>query len=237
MAVETGPEAIDSLDYRVRVEALLRQIALNGAGGGGGSGGGPSFITSNTSIAYNAGTSSATTQRVAIATNANAVVFASPQPVSLVSLPALPTGANAIGSITNTTFASTQSGAWNVGVTGSVAVTGTFFPATQPVSSERATVATRTSPASSTTSTVVLASNSSRKAARILNNSTSIFYGLYGSGTASASNYSFVLAPLTASPIVPVGLPSYEDVPANFTGLVSGVWASANGNLSITEFS
>ena len=36
------------------------------------------------------------------------------QPVSLASLPALATGANAIGSITNTSFASTQSGTWTV---------------------------------------------------------------------------------------------------------------------------
>ena len=91
-------------------------------------------------------------------------------------------------------------------------------------------------PASSTTSAVVLSANSNRKAARILNNSTAIFYGLYGSGTASASNYSFVLAPLTVSPIVPAGLPSYEDVPANWIGSVTGVWAAANGNLLITEF-
>lgn len=38
------------------------------------------------------------------------------------------------GSIGNTTFAATQSGSWTVGVSGSVAVTGTFWQATQPVS-------------------------------------------------------------------------------------------------------
>jgi hypothetical protein len=36
------------------------------------------------------------------------------QPVSLAALPALATGSNAIGSITNTSFASTQSGTWTV---------------------------------------------------------------------------------------------------------------------------
>lgn len=95
---------------------------------------------------------------------------------------------------------------------------------------------TISNPASSTTSAVVLAANPLRKGARILNNSTSIFYGLYGSSVASSTLYSFVLAPLTASPIVPVGLPSYEDIPANWIGPVSGVWAAANGNLLITEF-
>lgn len=71
---------------------------------------------------------------------------------------ALPAGTNAIGSITNTSFASTQSGTWNVGLNAgtnaigklssndgvdigdvtinnaSIAVTGTFWQATQPVS-------------------------------------------------------------------------------------------------------
>ena len=56
----------------------------------------------------------------------------------------LSAGANAIGSVTvsnlpatqpvSGTVATTQSGTWNVGVTGSVAVTGTFWQATQPVS-------------------------------------------------------------------------------------------------------
>ncbi len=38
------------------------------------------------------------------------------QPVSLTALPPLPAGTNAIGSITNTGFAATQSGGWNVGI-------------------------------------------------------------------------------------------------------------------------
>jgi hypothetical protein len=45
---------------------------------------------------------------------------ASAVPVSLASLPSLATGSNAIGSITNTTFASTQSGTWNIGAVTSI---------------------------------------------------------------------------------------------------------------------
>jgi hypothetical protein len=49
--------------------------------------------------------------------------FQATQPVSLTTLPALAAGANAIGSITNTTFAATQSGAWNVtNITGTVSL-------------------------------------------------------------------------------------------------------------------
>lgn len=40
--------------------------------------------------------------------------FQATQPVSLVTLPPLATGSNVIGSISNTTFASTQSGTWNI---------------------------------------------------------------------------------------------------------------------------
>lgn len=46
----------------------------------------------------------------------------------------LAAGTNVIGSISNTSFAATQSGSWNVGINNIVAVTGTFFQATQPVS-------------------------------------------------------------------------------------------------------
>ena len=87
------------------------------------------------------------------------------QPVTLVALPTLPTGANIIGAVTQAggpwaiswsgqSVAATQSGVWtvalatgstvtlgagsaaigSVSVNGSVAVTGTFYPTTQPIS-------------------------------------------------------------------------------------------------------
>lgn len=96
---------------------------------------------------------------VVIASNQTAVpvsgtFFQATQPVSLASLPSLAAGSNAIGSITNTSFASTQSGNWSVRTqdgsgnaitstsnaldvnikNASIAVTGTFWQATQPVS-------------------------------------------------------------------------------------------------------
>lgn len=76
---------------------------------------------------------------VAIASNQSSLAvtgtfWQTTQPVSLASLPSLATGSNAIGSITNTSFASTQSGTWNVGLsTGSNAIgsiTNTTFAAT-----------------------------------------------------------------------------------------------------------
>lgn len=65
--------------------------------------------------------------------------------VSLASLPALATGSNAIGSITNTSFASTQSGTWNVGLsTGSNvigSISNTSFAATQATATSLKTAA------------------------------------------------------------------------------------------------
>jgi hypothetical protein len=96
--------------------------------------------------------------------------------------------------------------------------------------------ATVTTVASATTSATVLAANPLRKGARLVNNSNSIFFGLYGTGTASATNYSFILAPVTAAPLTPVGIPSYEEIPSAYVGPIVGVWASVSGSLLITDF-
>jgi hypothetical protein len=129
----------------------------------------PVVIASNQSAIPVSGTFFQTTQPVSIAsmpsTPVTGTFYQATQPVSgtvaISSLPSLPTGANAIGSITNTSFASTQSGTWSTGrtwtlasgtdsvsaaqsgtwnigtvssITNPVAVTGTFYQATQPVS-------------------------------------------------------------------------------------------------------
>lgn len=67
----------------------------------------------------------------------NAGTFAT----QVTSLPSLPTGSNAIGSITNTSFGISGSlpgfasvPTVNIGTTGTIPVSGTFFQATQPVS-------------------------------------------------------------------------------------------------------
>ena len=88
----------------------------------------PIAIASNQSSLAVTGTFWQTTQPV------SGTFWQTTQPVSLASLPSLATGSNAIGSITNTSFASTQSGTWNVGLsTGSNAIgsiTNTSFIAT-----------------------------------------------------------------------------------------------------------
>ena len=63
------------------------------------------------------------------------------QPVSLASLPALPAGSNSIGAISNSAFgisgtlpAFASTPTINIGTAPSIAVTGAFYPASQPVS-------------------------------------------------------------------------------------------------------
>lgn len=85
---------------------------------------------------------------------------------------------------------------------------------------------TVTQVASSITSGALSASNGSRKGWMIFNDSTAILYLLYGSGTASSTNYS-----------VKIPAQSLFEMPTNpvYTGALSGVWASANGFAYVTE--
>lgn len=87
---------------------------------------------------------------------------------------------------------------------------------------------TRTSVGSSASSVTILASNANRKGAIIYNDSTQILYLDLSGGTATSSSYS-------------VQIPSngYFELPgpAIYTGAITGIWAAANGNARITEFS
>lgn len=82
--------------------------------------------------------------------------------------------------------------------------------------------------ASSATSVTVFAANTAAKARKLVNDSTAVLY-LKEGATASATSYSVALAagayyefPLTASGAI-------------YTGIVDGIWASANGNARTTE--
>ena len=79
--------------------------------------------------------------------------------------------------------------------------------------------------ASSATSVTLLASNAARKGATIYNESTAILYLKLGA-TASLTSYS---AQLVAG--------AYYELPFAYTGIIDGIWASANGNARITEIS
>src|SRR5690606_7543498 len=71
---------------------------------------------------------------------------------------------------------------------------------------------------SSATNVTLLASNSSRKGASIMSDSTQILYVKFGA-TASATSFHIKMAPGT-----------YAEVPFGYTGIIDGIWASANGS-------
>lgn len=89
----------------------------------------------------------------------------------------------------------------------------------------QAATATLTSVASSATTVVLLASNTGRKGAYFYNDSTAILY-LAFAATSSTTAYT-------------LQIPSngfYEMPPTPvYTGTISGIWSTANGNVRITE--
>jgi hypothetical protein len=88
--------------------------------------------------------------------------------------------------------------------------------------------AATTSVASSASPVTLLSLNSRRSGASITNDSTAILYVLLGAGTVSSTNYSYAIDAKTT-------VPGVLDVPADWTGIVTGVWVTANGVARITE--
>lgn len=91
-----------------------------------------------------------------------------------------------------------------------------------------ATTATQSNVASSGTSVTLAAANANRKTILIANDSTAVLYISLAGGAASTTNYSLALGPV-ASSIAPVATIN------NYTGAITGIWASANGFARVTE--
>lgn len=85
--------------------------------------------------------------------------------------------------------------------------------------------ATLSNVASSATSVTVLAANANRLGAMVYNDSTAVLYLKFGA-TASTSSYTVQIASL-----------GYYELPtlSRYTGIIDGIWASANGNARVTE--
>mgnify|MGYP001566810534 FL=1 len=90
--------------------------------------------------------------------------------------------------------------------------------------SSRPATATLTSVASSAVSVVLLASNAVRRRFIIVNDSTKLLYVALAA-TASATAFSI--------PIAKEGV--YESPLNDYTGVISGIWTSANGFARVTE--
>lgn len=148
------------------------------------------------------------------------------------------------------TVAATQSGTWNVtNVSGTVTLpTGAATAAKQPalgtagtasadvitvqgitsmtplqVTPAAAATGTMSSVAGNASSATLLASNSSRKGFTLYNDSTAICRVAFGA-TASATAFTFLMQPN-----------AYYENNSNYTGAIAGIWASATGNMRVTE--
>ena len=104
------------------------------------------------------------------------------------------------------------------------------------VGSTAAPFATQESPASGgvttsvtsvTTVATLKAANTARKSLIVNNDSTSILYILLGTGTVSATNYTYSIAAK--------GAVAGQVVISGFTGAVTGTWSAANGFATVTE--
>lgn len=93
---------------------------------------------------------------------------------------------------------------------------------TVTATSEKSSSTTPTSISTSTTSTQVLAANSSRIEAIIVNDSAAILYLKYGT-TASSSSYSVILQPYDTL------------IETHYTGRIDGILASGTGTARVTE--
>ena len=68
-----------------------------------------------------------------------------------------------------------------------------------------------------------MAANAARRLAAIFNESTSVLYVKFG---AAASLTSYTVQ-------IPAG--GYYEIPGSYSGILDGIWASANGAAQVTE--
>ena len=109
-----------------------------------------------------------------------------------------------------------------------VSLTSTTVTGTVTTKETRSTTNTTATVASSATVVTLIASNANRLGGTIYNDSTAILYVKLGA-TASLSDFTVALSPLTSS------IGGYFEVPFAYTGIITGIWASATGNARVGE--
>lgn len=90
----------------------------------------------------------------------------------------------------------------------------------------KANLSTVSTVAGSASSVVLLASNPRRKGASIVNASTALLYVRLSIGSATT----------TTGFNVVLDENDYFEIPAGYTGQVSGIWASATGSANMVEY-
>lgn len=95
-----------------------------------------------------------------------------------------------------------------------------------PTTVAAAAAATLSNVSSSATSVTLVAANTARRGAVIYNDSTAALYVKFGA-TASATSFTYYVAP-----------GQHLELPTvTYTGVIDGIWASANGSARVTELS
>ena len=129
--------------------------------------------------------------------------------VGVTTLPALATGANSIGTVGVTALPALPTGNNIIG----------------QVKEYRAATSTNARVASLATTATLLAANANRNGATIYNESTATLYLKLG---ATASNVSYTIQ---------IAAGGYYEVPAYYSGIIDGIWATAQGAAQVTEVS
>lgn len=106
-----------------------------------------------------------------------------------------------------------------------VAIRATADRILRVVSQQRSSASTKANVAGSASSVTILAANTARRGASIWNDSSAILYLDLTGGTASATSCSVKLI-----------ADAFYEVPFGYTGLITGIWASATGAARVTEF-
>jgi hypothetical protein len=97
-----------------------------------------------------------------------------------------------------------------------------------PVSASFSTVA------SSASSVTIIANNPKRRGLTITNTSTAILYLNLQGGTATATTAHAIQIPANGSYDLPRFATNHGD--ECYTGVITGIWASANGQANVTEW-
>lgn len=125
----------------------------------------------------------------------------------------------------STTIAAGQT----IGISGGVSIVGEVEVTNDagnplPVRQFASTTATTSRVASSATTVDLLAMKPTRNQASVYNESTAVLFIKFGTG-ASSTDYT-----------LPIAGGGYYELPIRYTGIVTGVWESANGFAQMTEF-
>ncbi len=163
-------------------------------------------------VAFNTGSRSATTQRVSIATDDVVQVVGTIAHDSIDSGNPVKIGGKAVSTAPAVVAANDRVDAF-------------FDLQGRQVVTAKAATGTQTTVAGSATNVTLLASNANRQGAVLYNDSTAICY-VRLQATATSSNFSYKMQ-----------ADSTLEIPFGYTGIIDGIWASATGNMRITEVS